>query len=166
MRFSKPRPLTAAQHFHALRHNPACIGEGSLGIAGFTWHYEARPTPISRSYLLQINFRTGGKPSVYVDLPDLPALAEGRKIPHLYSSNPVSLCLYLPRTREWGPHMQIASSVVPWASLWLFYFEEWLVSDDWKGGGEHVSDRDLKCSSKSKERAAKSGRANLRMERT
>ncbi len=72
----------------------------------------------------------------------------------------------MPKTREWGPHIQIASSVVPWASLWLFYFEEWLVSDDWKGGGEHVSDRDLKRYSKSKERAAKSDKANLCMERT
>ena len=26
---------------------------------------------------------------------------------------------------------------MPWAALWLFYFEEWLGSDDWKGGGEH-----------------------------
>jgi hypothetical protein len=24
-----------------------------------------------------------------------------------------------------------------WATLWLFYFEEWLASDDWKGGGMH-----------------------------
>jgi hypothetical protein len=28
-------------------------------------------------------------------------------------------------------------TVVPWASLWLFYFEEWLASDVWKGGGIH-----------------------------
>jgi hypothetical protein len=26
---------------------------------------------------------------------------------------------------------------VPWTALWLFYFEEWLVSNEWKGGGEH-----------------------------
>jgi hypothetical protein len=26
---------------------------------------------------------------------------------------------------------------VPWTALWLFYFEEWLTSDDWKGGGIH-----------------------------
>jgi hypothetical protein len=24
--------------------------------------------------------------------------------------------------------------------LWLFYFEEWLWSDDWKGGGMHPGD--------------------------
>ena len=26
-------------------------------------------------------------------------------------------------------------TIVPWTALWLFYFEEWLTSDDWKGGG-------------------------------
>jgi hypothetical protein len=33
--------------------------------------------------------------------------------------------------------MRIDQTIVPWAILWLFYYEEWLVSDDWKGGGEH-----------------------------
>ena len=27
-------------------------------------------------------------------------------------------------------------------ALWLFYFEEWLASDDWKGGGMHPRDAD------------------------
>ena len=33
--------------------------------------------------------------------------------------------------------MPLDETVVPWAALWLFYFEEWLVSDKWKGGGAH-----------------------------
>jgi hypothetical protein len=33
--------------------------------------------------------------------------------------------------------MRLDQTVVPWATLWLFYFEEWLRSDDWKGGGMH-----------------------------
>lgn len=36
--------------------------------------------------------------------------------------------------------MPLDETVVPWAALWLYYFEEWLVSDDWKGGGKHRSD--------------------------
>jgi hypothetical protein len=32
---------------------------------------------------------------------------------------------------------RIDQTIVPWAALWLFYFEEWLSSDQWKGGGEH-----------------------------
>jgi hypothetical protein len=33
--------------------------------------------------------------------------------------------------------MRIDQTFVPWVATWLFYFEEWLASDDWKGGGEH-----------------------------
>ena len=165
MRFSKPKALTPAQQFLALRSNPACIGHGSVGTAGFTWQYEARPTLISRSYSLRIEFKTSEKPKIYVDLPDLAALAGGRKIPHLYSQNPASLCLYLPKKFEWAPHMHIASSIVPWASLWLFYFEEWLFSDDWKGGGEHVSAHEVKRYSKSTKKAAVSGGAHFGIER-
>jgi hypothetical protein len=29
------------------------------------------------------------------------------------------------------------ASRLPWAAIWLFYFEEWLASGEWKGGGEH-----------------------------
>ena len=36
----------------------------------------------------------------------------------------------------------IANTVVPWATLWLYFFEEWLVSDDWKGGGVHPNEDD------------------------
>ena len=33
--------------------------------------------------------------------------------------------------------MRIDQTIVPWTALWLFYFKEWLASDDWKGGGIH-----------------------------
>ena len=33
--------------------------------------------------------------------------------------------------------MRSDQTVVPWTSLWLFYFEDWLASNEWKGGGEH-----------------------------
>jgi hypothetical protein len=36
--------------------------------------------------------------------------------------------------------MMLDQSIVPWTALWLFYFEEWLESNDWKGGGEHPGD--------------------------
>lgn len=33
--------------------------------------------------------------------------------------------------------MRIDQTVVPWTALWLFYFEDWLASGEWKGGGQH-----------------------------
>jgi hypothetical protein len=76
-------------------------------------------------------------PEVFVETPDLPALAKSRKLPHVYQQDPPRLCLFLPGTSEFQPWMRIDQTIVPWASLWLFYFEEWLASDEWKGGGVH-----------------------------
>jgi hypothetical protein len=28
------------------------------------------------------------------------------------------------------PRMRLDQTVVPWSVLWLFYFEEWLLSED------------------------------------
>jgi hypothetical protein len=45
---------------------------------------------------------------------------------------------YLPRTGEWHDRRLLAETMVPWSLLWLLYFEEWLMSNEWKGGGVHV----------------------------
>jgi hypothetical protein len=134
------KPLTAAQQFLSLRTNPISPGAGSLRAGRLTWRYAAKPSPLSREYGMRIEFAQGGVPETYVDTPDLQALAGDRVIPHLYGREPPKLCLYLPKTYEWQPPMRLDLTVVPWSVLWLFYFEEWLLSEDWKGGGMHPSD--------------------------
>ena len=32
---------------------------------------------------------------------------------------------------------RIDQTIIPWTYTWLFYFEDWLSTDDWKGGGRH-----------------------------
>jgi hypothetical protein len=75
---------------------------------------------------------------VFIEEPDLTMLADGRKLPHVYEQKPPRLCLYMPRTCEWTSSARIDETIVPWTALWLFYFEEWLASGNWKGGGEHL----------------------------
>jgi hypothetical protein len=137
MRNSQPRPLTAAQQFLNLRLNPICVGTGRLHAGRLVWRYRVSPTPLSRDYEVRIDYRQGDIPMVFIDEPDLIALADGRRLPHVYEQKPTRLCLYLPRACEWATWMRIDLTIVPWAALWLFYFEEWLSSGQWKGGGEH-----------------------------
>jgi len=137
-----PRPdLTPAQQFIFLRANPVCSGTGRLSPTGLTWEYRVRPTPLSREYLVRIAFDRGDVPNVFIIGPDLLKLADGRPLPHVYD-NPLRLCLILPGTQEWSGAMRIDQTFVPWAATWLFYFEEWLVSDEWKGGGQHPNEND------------------------
>lgn len=102
-----------------------------------TWDFDAQPTPISRSYRLRLRYCQGGTPEVVVLAPDLGSLAGGRDLPHVYEQTPPRLCLYMPGTSEWTPNRMIADTIVPWALLWCFYFEDWLLTDHWSGGGEH-----------------------------
>jgi hypothetical protein len=69
--------------------------------------------------------------------PDLQALAQGRPLPHVYEERPARICLYLPDTDEWSPDKRIVGTIVPWAVLWLYYFEDWLTTGEWSGGGHH-----------------------------
>ncbi len=81
----------------------------------------------------------GLAPNVFVQEPCIVGIAGGREIPHLYSQEKQQLCLYYPYHNEWMDTMYIADKLIPWVSLWLYYFEDWLFTDDWNGGGIHPS---------------------------
>ena len=141
--FIQGRPdLTPAQQYMFLRANPICAGTGRLHATGLLWDYRDRPTSLSREYSMRVTFRRGETPDVFVMKPDLSDLAGARPLPHVYR-DPLRICLTLPGTREWAGTMRIDQTFVPWATTWLYYFEEWLVSDDWKGGGEHPDENKI-----------------------
>lgn len=73
--------------------------------------------------------------------PDLHTLAGDRDLPHVYDQWPTRLCLYMPGTGEWTPHKLLVATIVPWSALWCLYFEDWLLTEEWNGGGEHPKPR-------------------------
>src|ERR1035437_8539821 len=108
MRIGQRRALTASQQFINLKANALTAGGNGEPRAGaFVWRFEATPSPLSRVYVLRIEYRQGDTPDVYVERPNLKLLAEGRRLPHVYQQDPVQLCLYLPRTYEWQAWMRI-----------------------------------------------------------
>lgn len=131
------RPLSTALQLYYLRRNPIAVGSGDVRLGRLVWTLEITPTPSSRTYRVRIELAGRGPPEVVVESPDLRALAGGRRLPHVYSETPVRLCLYHPDRMEWTSSMRLDETVVPWANLWLFYFELWLEAGEWKGGGEH-----------------------------
>src|SRR5262245_3441284 len=48
-----------------------------------------------------------------------------------------ALCIYDPIEDHWQPSEAIVERIIPWTIKWLFFHEEWLLSDEWKGGGRH-----------------------------
>jgi hypothetical protein len=91
-----------------------------------------QPTPTSDIYTIEVEHRgSDPRPRVHVLRPEL-CLAPGRtKLPHVFKGK--ELCLHL--AGEWRPHLKIAEFVVPWISFWLFFYETWLSTGEWLGGG-------------------------------
>lgn len=129
--------LTLAQQHLFLRANPLLVGaDGRLTATEIVWKFDACPDPLSRTYRLRLHYTLGTPPTVTVHSHDLRALSGGREPPHLYH-DPDRLCLYLPGTGEWDRSQRLDQTIVPWSFLWLAYFENWLATDEWGGGGEH-----------------------------
>jgi hypothetical protein len=66
-------------------------------------------------------------------------MREGKYPHHILKHN--RLCLYYPKFKEWMPHMFLADTIIPWSSLWLYYYDHWLKYDKWLGGGTNHIDQ-------------------------
>lgn len=101
---------------------------------GLTWEASITPSVMSLTYLIRIKYKLGGMPEVKVVDPELKRRAD-RPIPHMFSGK--SLCLFRYKHNEWDPEMRIDETIIPWTSMWLFHYEIWQATGEWRGGGEH-----------------------------
>jgi hypothetical protein len=133
------RGLTPAQQDMNLRRSSIAAGKGYLKRGRLCWDFTAQPSAMSRTYRVRLEYDSWDAPRVFVRSPDLVTLAGGRRLPHVYSQRPTRLCLYLPGSGNWHRGLSLAATIVPWTYLWLYYFEDWLATNEWKGGGVHPS---------------------------
>lgn len=138
MRADRYKRISVARQFRGLASSAICCGKGVLRAGRLIWEFQVRPSPLCREYRLRIVYKQGDVPHVFVDDPDLTELAHGESIPHVYQQKPTRLCLYLPGTGQWSPEKWIFKTIVPWAMVWLYFFENWLATGEWKGGGVHL----------------------------
>lgn len=131
----KQPAINLAKQYFALSANSQ--GNGILTHNKLSWFFQLQPTPLSRQYSLALEYLKNKTPKIFVVKPDLNILANGRDIPHMYDQKKGELCLYLPGAGEWNNRLLLINTAIPWASLWLYFFEEWLFSNEWKGGGKH-----------------------------
>lgn len=136
--FQGRKALTLAQQLGTLRRDwPQ--GQGRLTKDGLEWFVALQPTPLSRSYVIRLTYATlGSWPNVHVVSPSLRELAGPGDIPHLYCQRMMRLCLFAPWLREWQSDRPLSRTLVLWATTWLFYFEDWLATGEWQGGGFHA----------------------------
>jgi len=99
-----------------------------------------QPTPVSETYKVRIEYAIKNAPKVWVESPKLRRRIEAERIPHTYDDD--RPCLYLPSAGYWRSDKKLAQTIIPWLCLWLFYYEAWLVTGDWQGGGAHPTTKD------------------------
>lgn len=111
-------------------------GEGKPTHNGFVWICDFTPTPISNTYTLKISYDAGDYPKSYIVSPKPLRLADGAsRLPHTYDTTKQRLCLFKPDFGEWSSSMVIADTIVHWAVLWMFFYESWVCTGKWLGGG-------------------------------
>lgn len=138
------RRYTAFEQYADLKGNYV-NSFGSLNRNGFTWICDLQPSAISETYRIKITYAQNQHPKIYVISPKPLPLAKGAKVlPHTYDSKKQQICLYNPHFNEWNSKMRISQSIVHWALEWLFYYEEWLSTGIWKGGGHGNWDVEFK----------------------
>jgi hypothetical protein len=103
------------------------------------WIGDVRPQ--HSRYTLEIRYRIGMSPQVRILAPVLVRLPDNEEgqLPHVYPpSDDPTLCLFDPMNHEWNASMRIAETTVPWGLDWLAFYELWLMTGKWTGGGRHA----------------------------
>lgn len=105
------------------------------------WLGKISPDEYARSYEVEMRYRRNDRPQVRVCPPDLHALAEGRRLPHVYNQREQRICLYVPGCGFWRPDRALCRTILPWTCYWLRLFEMWLATNVWHELGVHPESR-------------------------
>ena len=131
------KAITPIQQFSVLKHEfPK--SSGSVYCGTMNWSGEFTPSALSDTYRLKTTYTQGQAPKAYIVSPKPLPLAEGaNRLPHTYCYNngKQQLCLFLPKVGEWDSSMFIATTIVHWAVQWMYYYEIWVATGKWMGGG-------------------------------
>lgn len=122
-------PVTLAlQDVHVRHHFPNFTCRIKRGKA--IWSGALQPRLSSPAYKIQIEYQFQRVPKVYVVWPKLIENA-----PHRYQDG--TLCLYWPKEWQWHAYELIATTILPWAAHWLYFYELWLDTGQWLGPSSH-----------------------------
>jgi len=118
------------QRLRLLRAKPG--SEGTVKRGHLTWRGTFQPTSASAVYTVEIQHTVGLRPDIRVIDPPLEG-RPGEALPHVFPGD--LLCVY--RGDQWTANRPL-TAILPWITEWLFYYELWLATGQWYGGGHVV----------------------------
>ncbi len=134
--FIKLKPYTLA-HQRVDLNSRFPGGETQIKRGQLFWKAKIKPTPLSREYNIELYYRIKKLPRIFIVGDGLSKL-DDPNFPHHYLidryNKRVEICLF---RYDFSSDMLLSKTVVPWAIEWLYYYEIWIYTGVWKGGGEH-----------------------------
>jgi hypothetical protein len=127
----RQKPLTPAEQAYFLRLQ--FPGFRILGVRNeLRCVGTLQPTATSPVYKIELGYKPpSSRPRVRILEPQL-RLAPGKaKLPHVFDGN--LLCLHI--LGDWRPDQRISEFIIPWISFWLVFYEFWVLTGEWLGGG-------------------------------
>jgi hypothetical protein len=154
--FNQQKALPLVAQIAALQKHCDTISVLARGPCVLKWRGRVHPAPYCEIYTIDVAYRTDTRfkprPRVTIVEPLL-QLRDAKGCPHRHGAQ--EPCLYYHHGNEWNGGMLLAYTIVPWTSRWLYFYEIWLATGEWMGGGIHVD-----CSTKSQDLAQKNRFAN------
>jgi hypothetical protein len=92
-----------------------------------------QPTALTQRYGVRIEYDGRRWPRAYVLDPALRRRSPAQRIAHSYSDT--EPCLFTPAHRDWDRSMYVGHTIVPWLMEWIVFYETWLLTGEWLGGG-------------------------------
>lgn len=112
---------------------------GTIARNGIRWVFDVQPTPKSRIYTIRVSYQLNQPPVIEIVKPtNLIREKEGTDFIHMFRDSnrgKQMLCLYT--EGDWTSQKYIAETIVPWAAKWCYFYEVWLDTGEWHGGGYH-----------------------------
>lgn len=109
------------------------------------WCGKIKPTALSEEYNILIKYSWGKSPESWVFGENLKKL-DSPDFPHNFKidkdKKKVRICLYHPKNDEWNPSQYISKTIIPWSVEWLYFYDVWLSTGKWYGGGIHPDNKD------------------------
>ena len=93
---------------------------------------------LSNTYHVRMEGKALSFPDVWVSEGAVERCEELEKVPHQfgceYDPKRIKVCL---QKDDWSPRSSLSRTAVPWTMEWLFFFEIWMTTGEWCGGGIH-----------------------------
>lgn len=136
----KQPKLSVMQQYVALKRDYGFGEIKKIGFSHIVWKGKLKSSPIGDEYLIEVSYKKGEAPKIFILDPPKLKLPDGVKVlEHVYDTKKQRLCLYYPKAKEWKETMTISSTIMPWTIEWLYHYEVWLINGgSWQGGGIHL----------------------------